>query len=377
MAQTLMKFLIAIDKFKGTITSKQAGKRLKQSILESFPDAKVLSVPVADGGDGSLEVLEKSIGFDKIYIDVHGPLNGFVRAWYGLKKESAYIEMAKASGIVLLAKHERNPMITSSYGVGEIIKDAIERGAKNIFLFVGGSATNDAGIGMAAALGYSFYDKDKNSLKPIGQNLIHIESIVAPEDDSITKGIKFKVVTDVDNFLTGEMGATIVYGPQKGAGREQIEQLEKGMIKFAILADNQIQSSIISKQGAGAAGGLAAGAMWFLGAELLPGFTFMAEILGIENQIRLSDYILTGEGKFDDQSLQGKVVSGVIKLAEKYQKPVFVFCGLKEISNEKALPIPSKNIYAISDLQVSQKESMEHAEYYLGIVAKNWILNTF
>lgn len=326
-----MKILVIPDKFKDSLSAQQVCSAVEEGIKKKINKAIIKKIPLADGGEGSLIALESTIKFERNYLQVNNPHFKKIRAYYGLLNKTAYIEMALASGIQLLKQDERKVMLTSSFGTGELIKDAINKGAKKLLLFVGGSATNDFGIGIASALGYKFYDKDTNRLKPIGKNLIKINSIDQSEVINI-KGIEFNVLTDVNNLLYGKNGAAYVFAKQKGASDDEIFHLDKGLRNAAKIVNSTFNIDVAKIPGSGAAGGIGGGMAAFCSADIISGINTIMGLLRIENKIKESDFIITGEGKLDQQTLEGKVVKGVVDLCNKYNKPLGIVCGVSTLS---------------------------------------------
>ena len=354
--QNIHKILIATDKFKGSLTSAQAAEAIQSGLEEKFllPDSSCKPefriIEIADGGDGSLEVLQGKLhGSQVVPVKVHDPVGKEVVSQILIYElhgvQCAFIEMAKVSGLEMLGKGERNPLHTSTYGMGEAIKAAMARGVTQITLSIGGSATNDGGAGMLQALGYRFSDPEgKEIAAPIcGGDLQKIARIGAPDagmegrDGNILSGITFNVICDVTNPLLGDQGATAVYGPQKGADVQALQQLEAGLANYASVAEKCLGVPVGYKEhpGAGAAGGVGYAGLAFLGAELIPGWRFFARITSLEESVQWADLVITGEGSLDSQSLSGKVVSGVLNLASKYNKEVIIFCGVSKLVPEE------------------------------------------
>lgn len=330
-----MKVVVAIDSFKGCLSSIEAGNTIKEGILKSCSDAEVIVKPIADGGEGTIDALVEGMNGTKYQIEVQGPLNKKVTASYGIIEQDekiAIIEMAQAAGITLISKQDRNPLYTTTYGVGEIIKDAIKKGCRNFIVGIGGSSTNDAGMGMLQALGWKFYDIDGNLLGLGGKVLDKIAQI---DDSNIIKELKeckFKVACDVNNPLYGENGATYIYGPQKGATDEIIKILDNGLINFSKIVEKTYNKFTSQVSGTGAAGGLGYAFLTFLDAKLESGINIILKEINLEKDIKNCDIVITGEGKLDSQTIQGKVPIGVAKLSKKYSKPVIAFGG--SISND-------------------------------------------
>ena len=326
----LKRILIAPDKFKGSLTALEVCEAIEVGLRKFRNDFQVTRVPLADGGEGTLSVLASNMALKSISVKVSDPLFRPVTAHYLMNDTTAFIEMASASGLELLAPAERNCLYTTTYGTGQLIKDAIKRGAGEIYLFVGGSATNDAGIGMASALGYSFVDGNSEEVKPIGQNLAKIEDFSLMGQGFDRQDVSFYVVCDVQNRLSGPEGAAWIYAAQKGADQEAIAVLDHGLTKFGKLMNEKLKRDIAGEKGSGAAGGLGAGAMAFLNASMKSGINTVMDIVGMEGYANDVDLIITGEGKFDRQTLEGKVIAGVSELAVKFHKPLAVLCGIKD-----------------------------------------------
>ncbi len=322
-----MKVVIAMDSFKGTLASYEACEVIAAAIAECAPDARLVIKPMADGGEGTARAMIKAANGQWIRQTVMGPLPdmqveaGF--AWFGDSK-TALVEMASASGLELLSKEQMNPLKTTTYGTGQLIKAALEYRACKILLAVGGSATVDGGVGAAAALGWKFLDAEGNAIALGGAGLERIAKIVEPRDFSIAP---VEVLCDVDNPLCGEHGAARVYAGQKGASPRMIEQLEKYLAHLAALVLKHLQRDINDVPGAGAAGGLAAGALAFMNATLVSGIETVMAHSNLQAELESADWIITGEGCFDGQSLRGKVVSGIAKMALESHTRLAVLAG--------------------------------------------------
>lgn len=368
-----MKILIAPDKFKDSLSAIEVCNALTRGLKKNNPSINVLSCPMADGGDGSLKTLNHYLNLKPQELKVNDPLFNTIKSTYYLSQNTAYIEMSLASGLVLLDEEDRNCMFTSSFGTGELINDAIKKGATNINLYLGGSATNDGGIGIASALGFKFYDVSNNLLSPIGENLILIDRIDMSEVQFNFQELKVKVVTDVNNLLYGKNGAAYIYGAQKGASLIEIESLDKGLINLESKLIEHGFKSIAKIPGAGAAGGAAGGAVTFLKAKLVSGIEEFIEITQLESLIRDSDLVITGEGKLDSQTQKGKVVSGVCNLSKKYNKPIIAVCGDSDMGIYKSLGL--KKVYNILDKANSISNSFKKADKYLTDIGKD-ILNS-
>ena len=319
-----MKIVIAIDSFKGSLTSLQAGNAVKDAIYRLDNNGEVLVKPLADGGEGTVDALAEGPNSEIVEVEVKGPLLNPVIAKYCILKDTntAVIEMASASGITLIPAEDRNPLETTTYGVGEIIKDAINRGCRRFIVGIGGSATNDGGVGMLTALGYEFLDKNG---MPVALGAKGLKDLHTIKSDNVIPGLKecnFNIACDVTNPLCGENGCSAVYGPQKGATPEMIRDMDAWLGNYAKLA-NADQSVA----GAGAAGGLGFAFLAFTNAVLRSGIEIVLEEIGIEEEIKNADIVVTGEGRLDSQTVMGKAPSGVAKLAKKYGKKVIAFSG--------------------------------------------------
>ena len=386
--QNIRKILIAPDKFKGSLTSAQAAAAIQKGIEEKYNEPlQFRIVEIADGGDGSLEVLQKKIqGAESAGLKVHDPVGRIVDSQilvYGANESGngaggsgrcAFIEMAKVSGLEMLSKGERNPLYTSTYGMGEAIKYAIGMGVHQITLSIGGSATNDGGAGMLQALGYRFMDTSGREIaSPIcGGDLLNVAAVVAPggEDARQLQQVQFRVICDVTNPLLGLQGATAVYGPQKGADAKGLQLLEEGLENYASVSEKSLGIAVQAKErpGAGAAGGVGYAGLAFLRAELIPGWKFFAQITSLEESVQWADLVITGEGSLDSQSMSGKVVSGVLNLASKYGKPVIIFCGVNKLSPAELGGIPC---FPIASLGLPLETCMRDAAILLQQLARD------
>lgn len=314
-----MRVVIAPDKFKGTLTAPQAAGALARGWLRGDPGAEVREVPVADGGEGTLDALVAALGGEIHQARVTGPMGDPVDADYGLAPTAAgplaIVEMARASGLVLVAKSRRDPLRATTYGTGELILAACEHRPHRLLVCIGGSATNDVGAGMAQALGVRLVDEEGRNLPPGGAALGRLARIDVAGLHTSLRDIEVVVASDVDNPLVGSMGASAVYGPQKGAGPNDVALLDRALGHFAAVAHRDLGLDLRHLPGAGAAGGLGAGLLAFLGARLRPGFEVVAEALDLARRLEEADVAVTGEGRFDRQSLRGKAPAGVLRLA--------------------------------------------------------------
>lgn len=324
-----MKIVIAIDSFKGSVTSLEGAEAIKQGIIRVYPDAEIVTIPVADGGEGTSDALISGMGGEKITLTVTGPLGEPVEASYGIigHTGTAVIEMAQAAGLPLVPKELRDPMKTTTYGVGEMINDAINRGCRNFIIGIGGSATNDCGVGMLKALGWNFVDIHENDVKPGAEGLRDICFFESDKRPYVLYDCTFNIACDVNNPLCGERGCTYVYAPQKGATPEMLPLMDKWIEHFADLTEDYIASSYKNYPGAGAAGGLGFAFKSFLNGELLPGVEIVLRETGFYDCLDGADLVITGEGRLDAQTVMGKAPAGVAKAAKERGIPVIAFSG--------------------------------------------------
>lgn len=323
-----MKIVIAPDSFKGSLSAIEVCDIIGNAIIKIIPTAEIIKMPVSDGGEGLVNALVRDRG-EMISLVVTDPLFRKITAEYGiLDGQTAVIEMAAAAGLPLLASEERNPLNTTTYGVGEMITDAvIQHGCKKIILGLGGSATNDGGLGVASALGIRFLDKNKNILSPCGENLSQVEFIDLSQVDPRFHEIDMTIACDVENSLCGKLGAASVYGPQKGATAEMVSILDSGLNHFGKLLENKSGKDLLALKGIGAAGGMALPLVALFNAHLKSGLNIVLDELKFDALIEGADLIITGEGKTDAQSVMGKVISGVGNRGKRQQVPVIVISG--------------------------------------------------
>lgn len=321
------KYLIMPDSFKGTMDSIEVCEIMKSAVLEKNPGAEVVTVPVADGGEGTVDCFLSAFGGEKKTVTVTGPYGKKVQAAYGITGDTAIIEMAAASGFALTDNGMRDPSSATTFGVGELVKAAVESGCRRIILGLGGSCTNDGGAGMAAALGTVFYDEAGRSFVPTGRNLDRISRIDKTASDRLLGNVAIEAMCDIDNPLYGPRGAAYVFAPQKGADEAMVRALDGNLKKYAETVKAETGADISELAGGGAAGGTGAGAYVFLGARLRQGIDVILDMLGFEKLIKDCRVIFTGEGSFDSQSLGGKVAVGISRRAMKSGIPVIVVAG--------------------------------------------------
>ncbi|TYR81492.1 glycerate kinase [Priestia megaterium] len=324
-----MKVLIAIDSFKGSISSKEASKAISTGIKDVYPDAEIVMIPLADGGEGTVEALIEATGGQAVKKEVMGPLRERVAAVYGILGDgkTAVIEAAAACGLPLVPADKRDPSVTTTYGVGELLRDALEKGCREFVIGLGGSATNDGGVGMLQALGFRFLNDRHEEVGLGGKELKQIRKIDMSQVHPALKECTFNVACDVQNVLYGPMGAAYVFGPQKGAAPQMVKELDEGLEHFAQIVLKELQMDIHNRSGAGAAGGLGAAFAGFLKAQLQSGIQLVLETVQMEEKMKDADFVLTGEGKLDSQTSMGKAPLGVAQLAEKHHIPVIALAG--------------------------------------------------
>ncbi|EGT3848638.1 glycerate kinase [Clostridioides difficile] len=358
-----MKILISIDSLKGSLSSIEAGNAIKKGILKVKEDAQVKILPLADGGEGTVDALVQGMNGKKETIEVTGPIAKKVDATYGLLKNTstAIIEIAQASGLTLVPTELRNPLYTTTYGVGEIIKEAINKGYRNFIVGIGGSATNDAGIGMLQALGFEFYDKNNKLVGLGGKVLNEIRHIKIENRLKELDECKFKIACDVNNPLFGKNGAAYIYGSQKGATSEIIEELDNGLRNFSKVVKNYLSKDVANVEGAGAAGGLGFAFLAFLNSKLESGIKIILEEIKLEEELKDADFVITGEGRLDNQTAMGKAPIGVAKLAKKYGVKVI---GLAGATTEDAVKCNEEGIdayFSIVNRAMTIEEAMDKA----------------
>ena len=324
-----MKVVVAVDSLKGSLTSMEAGMAVRDGILLAKPDADIIVKPLADGGEGTTDALIEGMNGERIDLTVTGPTHTPVNAYYGYLKDSntAVMEMASAAGITLIPDKARNPLLATSYGVGEMINNALQKGCRNFIIGIGGSATNDGGIGMLKALGFTFLDKNGEDVGEGGQALAKAASVKTTDKADLLSQCNFRIACDVTNPLCGFQGATYIYGPQKGVTEDIKKQLDKDMEHFAKVTANTLGKDYRNTPGAGAAGGLGFAFLSYIGAALTPGIELILNAIGLEQELSNADVVVTGEGRLDFQTAMGKAPVGVAKLAKKYNAKVIAFAG--------------------------------------------------
>jgi len=359
-----MKIILAFDSFKGSIDSPRVCELAEKKILEAYPDAEVKRMPLADGGENTASILAEFFGGGmKIIGNVQGPIDSIkVFGAFGNipSQKTAIIEMAIASGLALLDRGDLKPLESNTYGTGEILREVFSSGYDQVFLTLGGSATNDGGTGAAHALGWKFFDKDNNTLIPNGGNLVDIVKIEAPS--STWSWPKVKCLCDVQNPLTGPSGAAAVYGPQKGADADQIKLIDKGLKNLAEIMRRDFAKEIDSIPGAGAAGGFGGGAIGFFNAELVPGIETILNWMAFGNELKDADWVITGEGCLDDTSFKGKVLSGISKAVQDSEAKLAAIAGRVKASGKSLSDAGVEIAEAAAPSMIPDAVAFEHAE---------------
>ena len=367
----MMKILIAADSFKDALDTFSVCQAIQRGIIAALPDAHIVELPLSDGGEGLSDIAAHYFDLQRIEVETCDPLFRKHTATYGLSHDNttAFIEMAQAAGLQLLKNEERNPLKTTTYGVGLMIENAVKKGAKRIIIGLGGSATNDAGIGMAAALGWQFLDKNGENVSPIGENLIKIEKAIPPQYNGVkfrisenqensTSNIRhpiydiaFEAICDVKNPLFGKNGAAFVFAKQKGATEQDIETLDKGLMHFA-----KIIGEDATVQGAGAAGGLGFGCLYALNATMKRGIDSVLDWANFDEHAADASYIFTGEGRLDAQTLQGKLIAGITERAKG--KPIIALCGALDLPPQYLNDLGLKAAFSITPKPCNLAEAL-------------------
>ncbi len=362
-----MKILLCPDKFKGSLSAERVCSAVRKGLLSVDSNLEIISHPMADGGDGSIDILKSVLKLKSIKIKTLDGLKRNIEAKYYYNNDSAFIELASASGLILLDKAERNPMVTSTIGTGLMIKDALDRGLKKIYLFIGGSSTNDAGIGIAKAMGFDFLDKYGVALNPIGSNLGKIYKI---ENKSLYnfENIEITVLCDVTNPMHGPNGAAFTYAAQKGANNQDIISLDEGLKNYSSILKSHLNIDHSDQSGMGAAGAVSASLVGLLNANLHNGFEMLAHITRLEDAIKESDFVITGEGKVDLTSFQGKVVGNIVEICNKYQTPCGIIGGILENINSSDVKINFQK--SIISIATDLDDAMTSTEHFLYIIGK-------
>jgi len=373
MKGLFMKIVIAPDSYKESLSALEVATQIEAGFREVFPQAEYVKLPVADGGEGTVEAMVAATGGRIIRVTVTGPLGDPIEAFYGLSgdEQSAFIEMAAASGLEQVPPHQRNPLRTTSYGTGELIRNALDHGVKHCIIGIGGSATNDGGAGMVQALGAKLRTAQGDEIGHGGAELAHLAAIDVSDLDPRLAQCQIEVACDVTNPLTGDQGASAIFGPQKGATPEMVQQLDNYLAHYAQIIQRDLGVAVDKVPGAGAAGGMGAALLAFCGADLRRGIEIVTEALGLEALVKDADLVITGEGRIDSQTIHGKVPIGVAKVAKRHNKPVIGIAGSLTadvgVVHEHGLDAVFSVLYTICTLD----EALENAGDNVRMTARN------
>ena len=343
----MKKCIVISDSFKGTLSSLEICRIARQSIPRFFPDCEVVTIPVADGGEGTVSCFLEALHATPVTVETSGPYGEPIQATYARSGRCAIVEMACAAGLPLVGSR-LNPEETTTYGVGSVIRHAIEGGCTEILLGLGGSATNDGGCGCAAALGVRFYDRDDQPFLPVGKSLGRISRIDTTQADLLLEGVKITVMCDVDNPLCGPSGAAHVFAPQKGADSRMVDRLDEGLGSLASVIHRQLGADIVNLPGAGAAGGMGGGCVAFLGAALKPGIEAILDLVEFDSHLNGANLVITGEGRIDSQSFRGKVISGITRRTRAKSIPVIAIVGSIDQSASAAYDLGVTALFGIN-----------------------------
>ena len=368
-----MKIIISPDSFKESLSSKEVAQAIELGFKRVYPNAEYIKIPVADGGEGTAQALIDATQGKKVSVQVKNPIGKTIESYYGILGDNttAVIEMATACGLDLLKEDEKNPLYTSTYGFGQLILDALDKGITSFILGLGGSATNDAGIGMLQALGIEFLDKNR---KPIGFGAQYIKDIQTINTDNLDKrlkNIKFKVACDVTTILCGKNGASYTFGAQKGASEETIKELDAALGDFALLCEKTFERKTKTIKGCGAAGGLGFGLITFLNASLLSGIDLVLNRVNLNEELKDAHLVITGEGKIDAQTSMGKVPIGVAHRAKKYNLPVIAICGATEKGYDEVYNFGVDAVFDTVTNVSSLEETLKNAKENITSVSHN------
>jgi glycerate 2-kinase len=355
-----MRVIVAPDKFEGSLTAGQAAQAIRAGLLRARPDAEVVGLPLGDGGAGTLEALVAA-GFERVPVPASGPTGEPVAAAIAVQGHRSFVEMAEASGLKRLPGGRRAPLAATTYGTGELLRAALDRGAREVVLGIGGSATTDGGAGMAAALGARFLDDAGAELPPGGAALLRLAHVDTAGLDPRLRHVAVTVAADVDNPLVGPNGAAHVFGPQKGAGPDDVLLLDSALRRYARVLAADLGVDVADTPGAGAAGGLGAGAIAFLGARLRSGIELVLDLVGFHEAVAAADLVVTGEGKLDGQSLRGKAPVGVARAATAHGVPVVALAGVVEVADRELRAAGFEEAHALTDLEPDPARSIAEA----------------
>jgi glycerate kinase len=373
-----MTILIAPDKFKGSLSAHEVCDIISDEFRAAGDSLNIVALPLADGGEGTCELLTTFSGGTMIKVPVRDPLARTINSEFGISSDGriAFLEMATASGLQLLKKEERNPLLTTTLGTGDLIRHALDRGVEQIIMGVGGSATNDGGMGMAESLGVVFYDVLGNNLAGNGENLSRIHSLDSSGVHPRLADVNFTIFCDVDNPLHGPNGAAYIFSPQKGADKAMVLELDRGLKHYQEILE-KTSSIRVNFPGAGAGGGLPASLKAFAFINIRRGMDFIAEFTNLEEQIKSADFIITGEGKVDNQTLSGKVVKGVADLARKHRKRLAIVAGKNELEPRRLSELGAMAVVTLVTEGIDEQEAIKRASQLLKTRVKEQIIPLF
>lgn len=368
----MSKYILIPDSFKGTMSSDEICNIMKKAILNNQADADIVSIPVADGGEGSVDAFLKAIGGEKIYISVMNPYMEEMESFYGITADgkTAIIEMAACAGLPLV-EDRKNPLLTTTYGVGQLMKDAMKRGCSRIIMGLGGSCTNDGGCGAAAALGVRFYNHEGIPFVPVGGTLKEITNVDLSHQLEELKHVEIITMCDINNPLYGENGAAYIFGPQKGADDKIVVELDNGLRHLSEIVERALNRCLSQLEGAGAAGGMGFGMVAFLNSTLQMGIETVLDTVGFDQLLDDVDYVFTGEGKIDNQSMSGKVVIGIAKRTKERNIPLIAIVGDIGDNIEEAYERGVTGIISINRVAVEYKEAKKRAREDLYLTMDN------
>jgi glycerate 2-kinase len=373
-----MNVLIAPDKFKGTLKASEVCDAIEAGLKENNAGLSITKFPLADGGDGTLDILLAHHQGTRIELEVNNPIFKKINASYGISADGnmAFIEMAQASGLALLKESQRSILNASTYGTGELIGDALDRGVKQIVLGIGGSATNDAALGAAQALSYRFLDAKREIIAPIGRNLSAVQTIDDRQVHPRLKDVSMIAICDVTNPFYGMSGAAHVYAAQKGATENEVILLDKGLQHIAMVFQTHFKIDVQTVSGAGAGGGFAGGAMVLFNASLQSGIETLFDFTGFEQAVREADVVITGEGKIDSQTLDGKLVAGIARLAKKHRKKLIGIVGQSDLTDAEAKSLGFESVHTLLSFAESESKAKTEAGDVLQAICKTLLLTS-
>lgn len=356
-----MKVVVAIDSFKGCMSSLEAGNCIREAVEDTGYVSDIKVFPLADGGEGTVEALMSCMHGKEIEVEVTGPLGEKVSSYYGVLEEEklAVMEMANVAGITMVADRSKNPMNTTTYGVGEMILDAANRGCREFIIGIGGSATNDGGLGMLTALGVEFYNKEGKKAGIFGRDVMRVDRVDTSHLAEVLKECHFTIMCDVTNPLCGEMGSSAIYGPQKGATAKTIVQMDEGLKQYAEVIRRDTGKDFANAEGAGAAGGLGFAFLTFLNTTMSAGISYILDKLGLDEEMKDADIVITGEGKLDAQTAMGKAPAGVAAMAKKHGALVLGFTGATSEDAEACNKAGMDAYFSICRGPMSMEEAMD------------------